>query len=315
MNKTKTAISAQDICFANGQTLQDLFDSGKLITTKTVVTKELAKEDKTKQENTEKEIQKINNTLKEIKERFDDEYEKIKGYFKFKDEEYQNTVRESSGNFASNLRDIKDKIATQNNNFYKDSIAEVTNLIAAQKEQFTKEISELIERVDTIEADYKEKAIKVTNALENIQEETKNKTLEDLLGVQREFKKSIDEEFEYIKEYLIFLEDEIKFSNDLQEKVDTVLLHKTPKEQIKEVVEEVSEIVGITQPEQFFEENEKPKKALFRFVSTYEEPVEDENGMEIVDVDLTFTTSGKYKTFYKYAVQDGCIQRIKYQMM
>lgn len=33
----------------------------------------------------------------------------------------------------------------------------------------------------------------------------------------------------------------------------------------------------------------------------------------MIDVDLTFTTNGKYRTSYKYAIQDGKIQRIKYQ--
>lgn len=337
MNNNKCAISASNICFSNGQTLQELFDSGKLLTTKTIVKKEVlqqevldAKYNKILAQNEEKInglVEKINLYDKKINtmtERIEQEYERINNYFKGKELDYNNIVRESSSNFASNLRDVKEQMVSQNRDFYNNNVVEVKNLLNSQKQEVNNLTQTLMNDVNIIAEELKECVSEVTDSLSTIATETRTQVMQDLLKVEKNFQKDMDEKIEYIKEYLVFLEDEIKFTNDLQEKVEMVLQHKTPKEQIKEVEHAVKEVVEVVKeeiveainpgPEQFFEETGEPKKSLFRFVSAYEEPIEDnEQGMEIIDVDLTFTTNGKYRTSYKYAIQDGKIQRIKYQ--
>ena len=327
----KYAISASNICFSNGQTLQELFDSGKLLTTKTIVKKEILQQEVLDAKYSDilaKNEEKINSLMtkinlydtkiNEMTKRIEREYERINSYFNGKESDYQNILRESSGNFASNLRDVKEQMTSRNRAFYDNNVAEVKNLLNSQKQEVNHLTQSLRTDVNNIAEELRESISEVSDSLNNIAAETKDKVMQDLLKVEKNFQKDMDEKIEYIKEYLVFLEDEIKFTNDLQEKVET-FLQQTPKEQIKEVENVIKEVVEENKSddeEEFFEPNWEPKKSLFRFVSTYEEPVVDnETGMEMIDVDLTFTTNGKYRTSYKYAIQDGKIQRIKYQMM
>ena len=327
-NNKKMAISADCICFSNGQTLQDLFDNGKLLTTKTVVQKEIVQKEvlddrynKTVAKNEEKisllmdKINRYDAKINEMNSRMEREYERINNYFAEKNSQHQATIRESSSYFMSNLRDVKEQISTQNTDFYNSKVAEVKKLLGTQKEEVLALTKSLREEVEQVERELKE----VNSGIDTLAKETRENVMKDLLKVEKDFQKDIDKELEYIKEYLVFLEDEIKFANELQEKVEPILQHKTPKEQVQAVEEAITEVVAaaveeLKTEEQFFEENGEPKKELFRFVSTYEEPVADENGVEMIDVDLTFSTNGKYKTSYKYAIQDGVIQRIKYQV-
>jgi hypothetical protein len=344
-NGKKMAISASNICFSNGQTLQELFDNGKLLTTKTVVQKEVlqkevldARYNTIVAQNEEKinalveKINRYDSKISEMNKRIDEEYKRIQAYFTEKNSQHEANIRQSSGYFMSNLRDVKEQMTNQNRDFYENKVAEIKELLNSQKQevsnltnslrrdvnQVAAELRESVKRVNTnmdnMAQELHNTVNEVNNGIDSLAKETKDNVMKDLLQVERSFQKDVDKELEYIKDYLIFLEDEIKFANELQEKVEPILNPKTPKEQIENVVEAIKEVIDPQPEKKFFEEDGTPKKELFRFISTYEEPVVDENGFEMIDVDLTFSTNGKYKTSYKYALQDGVIQRIKYQI-
>lgn len=343
-NGKKMAISAHNICFSNGQTLQELFDNGKLLTTKTVVQKEvlqkevldaryneIVKQNEAKINALVEKINRYDARINQMNERIEKEYERISNYFAEKNSQHEATIRQSSGYFMSNLRDVKEQMTNQNKDFYENKVAEIKGLLTNQQREVSALTDSLRKDVEKVSRELKNNVYEINNSMSSmarelkdsvsevnnemgaLAKETKENVMKDLLQVERSFQRDVDKELEYIKDYLIFLEDEIKFANELQEKVEPILNPKTPKEQVENVVEVIKEIIE-PQPEQFFEENGTPKKELFRFISTYEEPVADENGVEMIDVDLTFSTNGKYKTSYKYALQDGVIQRIKYQI-
>lgn len=300
-NKTTgiVAIEASNIVFKNGQTLQNLFDSGKLVTTKTVIQKE------TIETGTSVNYDALQQELAQLNNKVEKEYERINIYFHDKEEAHQKAINQSSGYFASNLRDVKAQMETMNKEFYEENVKNVKNLLEKHKEEITL-------MFDNVKQQIKEVENKIDAATEM--------TREDLTKAQEDLHKEIDRELEYVKEYLIFLEEEIGLNNELHEIQETVVQKKKPAEQIERVVDVIKEkIAAIEEPEvqpeeEFFEEDMTPKKALYRFVSTYEDPIEDENGVEMIDVDLTFSTNNKYRTSYKYVLQDGVIQRIKYQI-